>query len=195
MIPLFSSTTWDLFVGIFQFWITRPSKFSSMGFPSLFWKFSPPTFAFFLVGKIHMYKPKMTFKSVKKDTLFLKKRCYLLVYEMFFSSLISNWPRFHGLYSVLQLNLSSYSPLSVYCLLYTNFRFLSFPQLILSRHQTVRKKLHKHLDSISHPNLYHEKLTYIKESLNGTGFSVTVSTYATMIIIKLLFSDKCRHII
>ena len=145
-IPLFSSTTWDLFVGIFQFWITRPSKFSSMGFPSLFWKFSPPTFAFFLVGKIHMYKPKMTFKSAKKDTLFLKKRCYLLVYEMFFSSLISNWPRFHGLYSVLQLNLSSCSPLSVYCLLYTNFRFLSFPQLILSRHQTVRKKLHKHLD-------------------------------------------------
>ena len=35
--------------------------------------------------------------------------------------------------------------------------FPQFQQLILSRHQTARKKLHKKLDSISHHKLYSEK--------------------------------------
>ena len=40
---LFISIIYSLFVGIFQFWISRPSKFSSWGFPTFFENSVPPS--------------------------------------------------------------------------------------------------------------------------------------------------------
>ena len=105
----FPCTLWALSVSTFNFCISRPSKFSSMG------SLSPLHYV--LVCKIHIYMPKMTLSSLlTQASFFYKKFANFRYITCFVLNLILIWSRFHG-QSTLKKVLEYYLPSTTYLIL------------------------------------------------------------------------------
>ena len=109
MILFFPYTLWTLSVGIFNFRISRPSNFSSMG--------SVPLLHYVLVCEINFYMPKITLSSLLKDTSFFYKNFVNFRYVIcFVPNLMLIWPRSHG-QSILKKFLEYFSSSTSYLIL------------------------------------------------------------------------------